>query len=116
MDKQTQATLREITRNIPAELTNVTKEVVDKEEEDRVLALIRDPRLPAASKRRLQRLVNKGAFRTEETVVDEEKVKKLDEYHTNAIKKAQEAGRLADPNEDKFNKERQWRVRNRKKP
>lgn len=113
MDKRTQSTLREITRNIPAGLTNIATEVVDIEEEERVLAMIKDPRMPRASKSRLKRLVDMGSFRRTETVIDQEKVKKLDEYHTEAVAKARATGRLADPAKDPFNKKRLWLQRNR---
>lgn len=114
MDKRTQATLSEITRNIPAGLSDVMREVVDTEEEDRVLAMIKDPHMDVSSKNRLKRLVEKGAFRQTDTVVDDEKLKKLDEYHTQAVRKARASGRLADPNSDPFFKKRQWQQRNRK--
>lgn len=115
MDPKTKATLGRITRNIPRRLQNVTRIEVDTSEEEIAKAALRSNKISKEKKRDIARLLEKGAFRREEVVVDEDKVAELDRYHTAEIAKAKRSGMLADPNKDPFWVKRQAKIREHQK-
>lgn len=111
MDPRTKATLGRITRNIPRRLQVVTRVEVDTSEEELARAALRSKKISPEAKNEIARMLEKGAFRREEVVIDEKKVAELDRYHTQEIAKAKAAGMLADPKDDPFWKKRQAMIR-----
>lgn len=113
MDKQTEETLKRIGRNVPAHLArNITHKEIDTSEEDVARQAMK--KLDRAGKDKVKRLIDSGAFRREEVVVNEQVAQQLDQYHTREVQAAKRAGKLADPNDDKWVQEREKRMKNRK--
>lgn len=112
MDKQTKHELDKITSRIPRRLVdNLTKVVVDTSGEDMAKVAIADKHVHPQTKKRLARLLAKGAFRSEETVIDENVTNQIDDYHRKAIARARRAGRLKDPNDDPYVRARNRKIR-----
>ena len=115
MDAKTRATLGRITRNIPAHLrSDLTKEVVDTSEEEVAQAALQSRHISPEKKRKIAEMLEKGAFRRVEKVIDEAKVAELDRYHEREIAKARSAGMLADPAKDPWWQKRMARIRKKK--
>jgi hypothetical protein len=111
MDKQTDHILRRITRGVPRHLADhVTKEVVDTDSEERVQRIIADSSISMDARRKMQRLLDNGAFRKTHMETDEKVIKEIDHYHTKEIASAKKTGRLADPMTDKFYADRMRRL------
>jgi hypothetical protein len=114
MDKQTTRELDRITHGVPRKLQTVTHELVDTTEEDMMKELVRSGRLNSRSQRRVEEMIDRGAFRRSETIVDEDIVKELDRYHSMMIRRANGKGLLGDPNTDKFLQSRAKRIKDMK--
>lgn len=115
MDEKTQRELRRITANVPEKLAqNVTKVVVDTSEEDVAREALKNKNLSPEARRTIAEGLARGAFRSEDIVENADVVKEIDRYHTAQVKAAIRDGRLADPRNDKFIKEREYRMRHRK--
>lgn len=112
MDLKTKATLGRITRHIPNRLLDLTRLEIDTSEEDLAKAALKLPGLSVKKKREIAKLLEQGAFRREEIIIDEKKVAELDRYHTREVKKAQRAGLLTDPKMDPFWKKRMEKIKN----
>lgn len=116
MDDQTRRTLRDISRGVPAELArNVTKTVVDRSQENAARAALKNPGVSREQKERVRQLLDRGAFRREEVVVNEKATKEIERYHETKIAQARREGKLADPSKDPFVREREARMRARQK-
>lgn len=103
MDRETKHTLDRISSKIPSRLAKNTSKVEwDLTEEEKARAALNSPDISKAKKERIARLLDKGAFRRKQEVVNEKVVKELDEFHTREIAKARAAGRLKDPMTDPF--------------
>lgn len=114
MDKKTQQELNRITRSIPKELIkNLSKRVVDTSEEDYARQQLKRGDIPPAVKNKISAMIDRGAFRREEDVVNEKVVKELDKYHQERINSARRAGKLGDPTSDRFVRERMERMKKR---
>lgn len=111
MDGKTKHTLSRITRNIPKHLHDITRVEIDTSEEEAAKILLKQGNLPKEQREQIARLIEKGAFRREEVVVDEQKVKELDAYHEREIAKAKRAGMLSNPSDDPFWKKRQAKIK-----
>lgn len=112
---KTDDVLRRISANIPKELLrgDLTKKIVDLEPEQKAREILKHPKVPQKVKRDIQRMLDHGAFKHEETVTDEETIAKIDKYNEDAVRKAIQSGELPDPNDDPYIKERNWKMRNR---
>lgn len=82
------------------------KEVTDTSEEDLARAALESKHIDDGQKKRIRRLMHKGAFRRSETVVDEGVAKEIDEYHEKSIAAARISGELPDPKTDAFMQKR----------
>jgi len=116
MDKRTQHQLNKISARIPARLrNNLTKKVVDDSEEKMIRQFLKRKDLPPKRREYLQKLLDKGAFRREDVVVDEEVAAEIDRYHVREIAKANKKGLLAKPSEDPFWRARQKQINEHKR-
>lgn len=110
MDPKTLAVLKRIQANVPEHLkNNLTKLVIDTSEEEVAMAALTSPKISKKKKLKLQEMLNAGKFRREETVVNEETVKAIDEYYTTEINKAIASGEIPDPKDDPYIQERRRR-------
>lgn len=110
MDKETQNILNRISSKIPRRLArNISKMEIDTSEEEHARYALKSPDISKAKKEKLARLLDKGSFRRTKEVVDEEKIKELDAYHTKEIARARASGRLKDPMTDPFYRNRMKR-------
>lgn len=109
MDERTVRALGRISRNTPR--FDVTREVVDTSEEDRAREAIESPDVSPRAKKRLQKLIDRGAFVQTETIENSEAVAEIDRYNTMAVQDAIAKGELPDPSNDPFVKERQQRMK-----
>jgi len=111
MDKETKTILNRITGKIPARLArNITKVEYDTTQEEKAIVALNSKHISKDKKARLSRLLDKGAFRRRQEVLDEDKIKELDKYHTREIAKAKREGRLKDPMTDPFYRARMKRL------
>lgn len=103
MDRETKATLNRISAKIPSRLTrDLNRKEYNTEQEDKALLALKSPHISLEKKRRLQALLDRGAFRTSKEVVNEQAIAELDKFHSREIAKAKAAGRLKDPMTDPF--------------
>lgn len=101
MDKKDKHILDKITGGIPARLArNLMREEIDTSEEDLARAALRSKDIPESKRRKVAEMLEKGAFRRSETVINEKTVAELDKYHERAIAKARAQGLLKDPAKD----------------
>lgn len=114
MDANTRRTLNRISRGVPAHLArNTVKTTVDTSQEEIAREALKRDDLTAFEKDNIRKLIEKGAFRTVETGVNEEVVKEIDRYNTRAVEAARRRGELKDPNDDPFIRRRNARLRAR---
>lgn len=110
----TRRELARITRGVPRHLErSLTKEVIDTEEEDRAREMLKSPDIDPRARRKIERMIKAGKFRTSEVVVDEEVATQIERYHETEVAKAIRSGKLPDPRSDPFTKRRSWHERNR---
>lgn len=115
MDAQTQRELNRIQAGVPEHLAkNITKTIVDTSEEDVARDALKRKDLSPEARREIAAGLARGAFRSEEVVENEEAIREIDRYNTEKVKAAIRDGRLKDPKDDKFIKEREYRMRHRK--
>lgn len=99
--------LRQISANTPDELRHrLMKTVIDDSLEESVMGIINDHKTPYKTQEKLRRLLATGAFRREDTVVDEEVAREMDRYNEVMIEKMKKQGILDDPMNDKYFRER----------
>lgn len=102
--------LRRITFNTPPELArSLMKTVIDTTMEDTVRAIIADRATPYKEAEKLKRLLETGAFRREDTVVDEKVAKKIERYNEVMIESYKKKGLLDDPMRDEYFKRRMYK-------
>lgn len=107
--------LSRITAHTPPKLArSLMKTVVDTSMEETVRAIIHDKKTPRKEANELQRLLDRGDFRREDTQVDENVAAEIERYNDMMVDKSRENGRLPDPLEDKFFNERMKRIKNMK--
>lgn len=112
MDAKDKAVLARISRGAPRH--DVTKEIVDLSDENYARDQLQRKDIPPARRKKLQDLVDKGAFRRSETVENTAAIKELDEYHTREVAGAIARGELSDPANDPFIKERNQRMKTKR--
>lgn len=107
MDRQTQDELRRIQMSVPASLgRRLMKDEVDTDMEDVVKDYLQNNRVPYEQQKRLEHLVDIGAFRSGEKVVDEKIAREIERYYDYKITKSRREGKLADPSKDAFFRKR----------
>ena len=112
MDRATHTILNRITRKIPPRLAaRLSKAEYDTTEEEKALVALNSKHISPAKKRKLEKLLEKGAFRRKTDVIDEKALEEIDRFHTREIARARAAGKLKDPMEDKFYAQRMKRQR-----
>lgn len=89
---------------------NLTRVESDTTEEEVARMALKDPSISKQHKRKLAKLIERGSFLRQETVVDEKVVKEIEDFHTREIARARKAGKLSDPMTDKFYRERMQRL------
>lgn len=114
MDDKKQRVFGRIAANIPKELSrNTVKKIVDNSQIERAHQVLESKDVPEREKRRVRKMLERGAFNDEEEVVNEEVAAKIDDYNTKAVKKAIAAGELPDPASDPFVQKRLQRMKNK---
>lgn len=112
MDRKTQHILGKISSSIPRHLArNTTKVLVDTTEEEKARIALKSPDISKAKKNRLARLLERGAFRRSQEVVNDEVVEQIDQYNTRAVARARRSGKLKDPMTDPFYRKRMLRAK-----
>lgn len=114
MDASAQRKLQNIGARIPRHLANnLTTTKVDTSEEDLARAALKSKDISPKKKEMIRRSLDRGDFRREEEVMNEEVIAKIDEYNGREVKKLIDSGELPDPNSDPFVQERNWKAANR---
>lgn len=112
MDSQTQRELQRITQNTPKHLgEKLMRKEVDTRGEEFAKAALKSKTINPEMKKTVRKLLDIGAFKLEEEVVDEDVVKQLEDYNEREILKSKESGKLADPKKDRFYKQRMRDIR-----
>lgn len=115
MNENVRKELARISANTPPELADkLIREVVDTSLEENVRAMIADRHTPYKTAENLKDLLEKGAFRRSDTVVDPKVAKEMERYNEMMVEKARKNGTLPDPMEDKFWRERVYRIKKMK--
>jgi len=109
--------LSRISRSIPKELLkgDLTKKIIDRAPEERAREILKHPGVPQKVKNDINKLLESGAFKQEEEVIDEDAIAKIDSYNEKAVREAIQSGELPDPNDDPYIRERNWKMKNRGK-
>lgn len=111
MDKLSEKTLARIRDSVPEHLrNNITKVVVNTDEEELAKAALAAPFIAQYKKKKIQKLLKAGKLRRSETVVNEEIVGQLNVYYEREIARAKAAGVLKEPMEDPFYRARMQRI------
>lgn len=113
MNKKTSKVLERISRNVPRHLSeNITKTVVDTSEEDIARDALRSPGISPYKKKKIQKLLDQGAFRRSEEVENEEVIEQIDKYNDKAVKKAIKDGLIPPPEQDSWMAKRNQKIKN----
>lgn len=110
MDQKTKNVLAGISARAP--LKKLTKIETDTSLEEAARDAMRQPGFKG-NRKRIEKQIEEGKFRTSEEVTDEEAIKEIDDYNTREVKAAIKRGDIPDPSTDPFVKEREWRQRNK---
>lgn len=110
MDKKTQKVLAGISSRAP--LRKLTKVVTDTSLEEAARDAMREPGFKG-NRKRIEKMIEGGKFRTSEEVEDEAAIKEIDDYNTREVRAAIDRGEIPDPANDPFVKEREWRQKNK---
>lgn len=114
MDNATRKELKRITMGVPSRLA---KKLMRKEEDTRMEEIAKEylrqhgSSLPAKVKHDMELLIEAGAFRVVNDVVDPEIMKELDRYHEVQIEKSRKNGRLQDPEKDAWFRQHMAKMR-----
>jgi hypothetical protein len=122
MDNKTTEEINKITRSLPRELERkLMKTEVDRTDEELAKMAIKNSStgrdgiwLSEDKRRHLQKLVDSGALRHEEKVVDEKVVKEIDQYYSTKIRQAQQRGKLSPAAKDRYLRERAYKINQHK--
>lgn len=114
MNGKTERELRKISAGVPLHLQdNLMREEVDTTQEDIMRQYIRDNRHQMSSSKiyKLERLIESGALRTSERVVDERTAKEIERYNQMMVEKARASGKLDDPEKDAWFRHRMAKIK-----
>lgn len=118
MDHKTERELRKISAGVPLHLQeNLEREEVDTTQEDILRQYLRDNRHRMQSSKvyELERLIQSGALRTSEKVVDEKTAREIERYNSMMVEKARAQGKLDDPEKDAWFRHRMAKIKKMRK-
>ncbi len=114
MDRQTQRELMKVGAAIPKRLSdNLITEEVDTSEEELARFAIKQGDISKEKKEELARLIEQGAFRRSEKIVNEKVAAEIDRFNSARVEKLRRAGKLPDPMKDRWYQERLAKMRKR---
>lgn len=103
MDDRTRRKLNEITARVPKDLARkLMRTEVDTSQEERAYDVLKSRNVSDDAKREVKRMLDKGAFRRSEVVVDEKVSKQIEDYHEKAVRQAIRNGEVSDPSHDRW--------------
>lgn len=109
MEESVRKTLADISAGAPR--PDVTRDVIDTSEEDVARQIVENPSTPPATRRRIQKEIDRGSFMRIEIEENSEAIAENDRYHETEVKKAIDSGILPDPAQDPFVKTRLQRMK-----
>jgi hypothetical protein len=113
MNGKTERELRRISAGVPLHLQqNLEREEVDTSQEEIMKQYIRDNRnhMSASKIYKLEKLIESGALRTKEKVVDERTAKEIERYNKMMVEKSRAQGKLDDPEKDSWFRHRMAKI------
>lgn len=114
MDNNTRKELLKVGASIPKSLSSkLIKEEVDTSEEELARFAIRKGDLSHAKKEELAKLIDKGAFRRSEKIIDEKVAAEIDKINEEKVRQLRASGRIKDPKNDAWYQERLYKMRKR---
>lgn len=115
MDKNTERELSKVSQSIPQELVDkLIVDEVDADEEEFARFALRKGNLSQSERNNISKLIEKGAFRRSEKVVNEKVAAEIDRINAAKVADLIRRGKIPDPKKDKFIQERLARQRSRR--